>query len=88
VCEYHRLCCSRPAEEVLARLRALPRCDLSQCRVEEAEELDGEEGEGGEVQGQEDVEDVDIETESRHTEPEIDEDGFQMVSKKKGGRKK
>ena len=29
-----------------------------------------------------------MEISSNHREPEVDEDGFQMVSKKKGGKKK
>ena len=41
------------------------------------------------VNGTENVEGMDsMEISSSHREPEVDEDGFQMVSKKKGGRKK
>ena len=41
------------------------------------------------VNGTENVEGMDnMEISSSHKEPEVDEDGFQMVSKKKGGRKK
>ena len=41
------------------------------------------------VNGTETVEGMDsMEISSSHREPEIDEDGFQMVSKKKGGKKK
>ena len=41
------------------------------------------------INGTENVEGMDnMEISSSHREPEVDEDGFQMVSKKKGGRKK
>ena len=41
------------------------------------------------VNGTENVEGMgSMEISSSHREPEVDEDGFQMVSKKKGGRKK
>ena len=41
------------------------------------------------INGTENVEGMDnMEISSSHTEPVVDEDGFQMVSKKKGGRKK
>ena len=39
------------------------------------------------INGTENVEGMDN-MEISHREPEVDEDGFQMVSKKKGGRKK
>ena len=73
--------------------QTLPRCDLSQCKVEEGEEMDEENGEvvarKEPVNGTENVEGMDsMEISSSHREPEIDEDGFQMVSKKKGGKKK
>ena len=46
-----------------------------------------EEGEG--VDGTETVQAMDgMEITEGPREPEVDEDGFQMVSKKKGGRKK
>ena len=53
--------------------------------------MDEENGEGvarkEPVNGTENVEAMDS-MEISHREPEVDEDGFQMVSKKKGGRKK
>ena len=80
-------------ELFLSFYQTLPRCDLSQCKVEEGEEMDEENGEAVArkepvaINGTENVEGMDsMEISSR--EPEVDEDGFQMVSKKKGGRKK
>lgn len=45
--------------------------------------------EGGEEDGMEAVEEIcNMEISHQRVEPQVDEDGFQMVSKKKGGRKK
>ena len=78
----------------LSFFQTLPRCDLSQCKVEEGEEMDEENGEvmakrEPVTHDNENLEGMDnMEISSNHREPEVDEDGFQMVSKKKGGRKK
>jgi len=93
VCEFFRICSTQSQEKVIEKLQTLPRCDLSQCKVEEGEEMDEENGEvvvrSEPVNGTENVEGMDnMEISSSHKEPEVDEDGFQMVSKKKGGRKK
>ena len=108
MCEFFRICSTQSQEKVIEKLQVkkiflhkkllsffqtLPRCDLSQCKVEEGEEMDEENGEvvlrREPVNGTENVEGMDnMEISSSHKEPEVDEDGFQMVSKKKGGRKK
>jgi len=89
VCESFTICTSQPEAVVLERLKALPRCDLSKCLVEEGEEM---EEDGGEVVRQVAPSTPAVEElagmEIGHREPEIDEEGFQMVSNKKGGRKK
>ena len=84
-----------PQKNSFSFFQTLPRCDLSQCKVEEGEEMDEENGEvvlrrePVVINGTENVEGMDnMEISSSHKEPEVDEDGFQMVSKKKGGRKK
>ena len=62
--------------------------------MEEGEEMDEENGEvvakrEPVTHDTENLEGMDnMEISSNHREPEVDEDGFQMVSKKKGGRKK
>jgi len=89
VCEYFQVCKTQSETAVLARLQELPRCDLSQSRVEEGDEMDEEEGAGADVvNGLENVEEMNNLKIHKQKEPEIDEDGFQMVSKKKGGRMK
>ena len=50
---------------------SLPRCDLSQCRVEDEEEMEVEPS-LSEMNG------LEI-SQPRRNEPEIDEDGFEMV---------
>ena len=57
------------------------------CKVEEGEEMDEGEEEGEGVDGTANAMDG-MEISEGPREPEVDEDGFQMVSKKKGGRKK
>ena len=97
VCESFTTCTSQPEAVVLERLKvipapsspspqALPRCDLSKCLVEEMEEVEEEEGEVVR-QVASAVEEV-ASLEIGHREPEVDEEGFQMVNKKKGRRKK
>jgi len=82
LCQFFSLCSTRNEAEIVERLRALPRCDLSlcQCEDDEDENMHRTLNDINEI-----VEDMEV-SEPVPQAPIIDEDGFRMVlrsSKKK-----
>lgn len=82
ICRFFQICSTQPEEQVLAQLRTLPKCDMSQCQIEDEDERDHATDPNGEPS-----EPMDTEGESRpirSAPPEPDEDGFvTVVSRKK-----
>lgn len=80
ICEFYALAISVKEEsraELLRRLQALPKCDLSQCKVEDAEA----ETNGMEVDDDDDDDDETPKFSVQTNKP--DDDGWTVVSRKK-----
>ena len=76
VCEFYTICSSETEEVIKEKLVTLPRCDLSKCQVAGDDDMETEDNEAGENLNK--IDDLHI-SESKRNEPEIDEDGFEMV---------
>jgi len=87
VCDFFEICSNSDEETVRKKLLTLPKCDLSKCMVKDADDdavaMDTTE------EYLKQIEDLEISKKVRN-EPEIDEDGFEMVKpkqrKNKGNR--
>jgi pre-rRNA-processing protein TSR2 len=79
ICEFFSLCLTKSEEEVVARLRTLPKCDLAACRVESDEQ--GTEANQAELAGN--LEDMDLDVEPTKKQPEVDPEGWQVITRKK-----
>eukprot|EP00088_Acartia_fossae_P012549 TRINITY_DN16469_c0_g1_i1.p1 TRINITY_DN16469_c0_g1~~TRINITY_DN16469_c0_g1_i1.p1 ORF type:complete len:170 (-),score=47.43 TRINITY_DN16469_c0_g1_i1:44-553(-) len=77
LCQYFTLCTTAEEATILQRLRALPRCDLSLCKCEDE---DDENLNRAVNDVNETVESMEM---SEPPAPIVDEDGFQMVLRKK-----
>eukprot|EP00090_Calanus_glacialis_P032668 TRINITY_DN54137_c0_g1_i1.p1 TRINITY_DN54137_c0_g1~~TRINITY_DN54137_c0_g1_i1.p1 ORF type:complete len:178 (+),score=54.99 TRINITY_DN54137_c0_g1_i1:36-536(+) len=77
ICEYFEFCSSNNENAIRTKLLSLPRCDLAKCKVEDDEDdMDTDITEENEVI----IDNLEI---HEKKEPEVDEDGFQMVTTKK-----
>ena len=79
ICEYFEICSKNDESAIRTKLLSLPRCDLAKCKVED----DDGEVEDMDTCCDEDTIQVDSLEIKESKEPEIDEDGFQMVTTKK-----
>jgi len=85
VCEFYDICTKNDEETIRKKLLTLPRCDLSKCRVKDGD--DAEVGLENPEENLESIENLEIEKKKKY-EPEIDEDGFEMVQSRRGKGKK
>jgi len=87
VCDFFEICSNSDEETIRKKLLTLPKCDLSKCMVKDADDdavaMDTTE------EYLKQIDDLEISKKVRN-EPEIDEDGFEMVKpkqrKNKGNR--
>jgi len=79
VCDFFEICSNSDEETIRKKLLTLPKCDLSKCMVKDADDdavaMDTTE------EYLKQIEDLEISKKVRN-EPEIDEDGFEMVKPK------
>jgi len=77
ICEYFEFCSKNEESAILTKLLSLPRCDLDKCKVEDDDDME-------EINDTEDsvvkIDNLEI---AEKKEPEVDEDGFQMVPSRK-----
>lgn len=86
VCEYFSHCNTLTEEEVVKRLKQLPKCDLSTCKVEDVDENDtnAEEEDHNNIDTREMME---VEENEKETPPLTDSDGWTVVPRKKSRNK-
>merc|ERR1712098_314084 len=79
VCDFFEICSNSDEETIRKKLLTLPKCDLSKCMVKDADDdavaMDTTE------EYLKQIDDLEISKKVRN-EPEIDEDGFEMVKPK------
>eukprot|EP00088_Acartia_fossae_P032667 TRINITY_DN33416_c1_g1_i1.p1 TRINITY_DN33416_c1_g1~~TRINITY_DN33416_c1_g1_i1.p1 ORF type:complete len:170 (+),score=28.60 TRINITY_DN33416_c1_g1_i1:41-550(+) len=80
--QYHALCASSSEAEIIEKLQKLPRCDLSLCKCEDEED---EKLHRSLNSMQANMESMEV-SEEQPREPEVDEDGFQMVASRRKKR--
>ena len=88
VCEYFSHCNTLTEEEVVKRLKQLPKCDLSTCKVEDDTNAE-EEDHNNDIDTSEMMEGLKIEEIEKETPPPLtDSDGWTVVPRKKNNRNK
>lgn len=81
ICDFYDFSKTKSNDEIIAKLQSLPKCDLSQCRVEN--EDNDEEQRQNQIQVENAMNSMDVDDSEATKQPETDPDGWTTVVTRK-----